>query len=69
MPSFMSLFHMFWPMLMLMDIVEETNRYATTLDANWKLPGGADWYDISVPKLKAFLSITLKNKLMSKVFG
>jgi hypothetical protein len=55
----MTLFHMFWPVSLLMDIVEETNRYATTIDGEGRSPGGATWKELTVLELKVFLAITL----------
>jgi hypothetical protein len=54
-PSFMTLFQMFWSMAMLVDIVEETDRYATTVDGEGRTSGGPNWKDFSVPELKVFL--------------
>ena len=45
-------------MSMLMDIVAETNRYATTADASGRLPGGEDWKEFTILELKAFLGGT-----------
>jgi hypothetical protein len=42
-------------MAMLVDIVEETDRYATTVDGEGRTSGGPNWKDFSVPELKVFL--------------
>jgi hypothetical protein len=37
MPSFISLFEMFWHMVMLMKRIEENNHYNIILDVDWRL--------------------------------
>jgi hypothetical protein len=46
-------------MVILMEIIEETNCYTTTLDFEESLLKGLNWKEIMLPKLKAFLAITL----------
>ena len=59
MPSFQTLFEMFWSTAMLLDIVAETNRYARAINGAGKLPGGENWKDLTLPEFKVFLAITL----------
>ena len=59
MPLFLTLFHMFWPILMLMDIMDETSRYATTANDEGHIRGGVRWKPVMVRELKAFLAITM----------
>jgi len=55
--SFIQLFSLFWPYILLQKIVIETNWYATTPDENGKCPGGATWIRFTVAELKAFLAV------------
>ena len=59
MPSFATIFEMFWPLTMLRGIVNETNRYARAPDRNGKLPGRMNWKLLTVQEFKVFLAITL----------
>ena len=59
MPSFQTLFEMFWTTAMLLNIVAETNGYARAIDRARKLPGGENWKDLTLPEFKVFLAITL----------
>jgi hypothetical protein len=57
-PSVASLFDLFWPVMLLLKIVIETNRYAShPLDAMGNTMGGRNWVPITIPELKAFLAI------------
>jgi len=47
MPSFMQLFSLFWPYILLRKIVIESNQYATTPDVNGKTKGGIGWVYLS----------------------
>ena len=59
MPSFATIFEMFWPLTMLRGIVNETNQYARAPDRNGKLPGRMNWKLLTVQEFKVFLAITL----------
>ena len=45
--------------LMVMDIVDKTNWYATTIDDDKHVPCGVMWKLNTIAKLKVFLAITL----------
>ena len=58
MPFFMTLFVMIWPMVMLMEIVEETNYQTIILDAE-EVTRKIQLNKIAILKFKAFLAIKL----------
>jgi hypothetical protein len=53
----MQLFHLFWPFNILLDIVNETNRYATSCTSDGELLGGDTWVAFTVAEFKAWLGI------------
>jgi hypothetical protein len=59
MPTMMQLFELFWSFTILQDIVNETNRYATSRNGDGILPGGAGWQLLTVAEFKAWLAIWL----------
>ena len=56
MPSFQTLFEMFWTTTMLLDIVAKTNRYARAVDGVRKLLGGENWKYLTLAEFKVFFS-------------
>jgi hypothetical protein len=71
-PTFMQLFALFWPNQRLKKIVVETNRYATEVHGGGHTEGGAKWYNLTVPELKAFIALSfymgLKKQPNSKTY-
>jgi hypothetical protein len=59
MPTFLMLFHLFWPDTLLRKICTKTNRYATIVDGDGNAPGGRRWRRLSVAGLKAFFAISM----------
>jgi hypothetical protein len=71
-PTFMQLFALFWPNQCLEKIVVETNCYATEVLGDGNTEGGAKWYNLTVPKLKAIIALSfymgLKKQPNSKTY-
>ena len=59
MPTMMQLFELFWSFNSLRDIVNETNRYATSRNGDGILPWGAGWQLFTVVEFKVWLVIWL----------
>jgi hypothetical protein len=59
MPSFMHLFYLFWPYLLLCKVIRETNHYATEADEVGNTIGGPNWKEFTVPELKAFMAVQI----------
>jgi hypothetical protein len=59
MPTMMQVFELFWSFNILRDIVNETNRYATSRNGDGILPGGAGWQLFTIAEFKAWLAIWL----------
>jgi hypothetical protein len=58
MPTILQLFELFWPLVLMQNIVIETNSYAMErLDAHGNTRGGEKWENLIVAGLKAFLAI------------
>ena len=66
MPSFLTLSQMFWRITMLIDIMDETNRYTTIADDKDHLMGNGRWKPLIVVELEVFLGITLYMDLRKK---
>ena len=59
-PSFLTLFELFWTPTILGAIVDETNRYANApIDDHGHTKGGPNWENLTIPGLKAFIAIAL----------
>ena len=58
-PTFITLFKLFWTLAITNATVMETNRYATTLDALGRIGRGPIWEELIVDGLKAFMATTL----------
>ena len=58
-PTFITLFELFWTPVIIDAIVRKTNRYAMALDALGRTLGGLDWKDLTIGGLKAFMAMAL----------
>ena len=59
-PTILTLWNLFWPHIVLQEIVMETNKYATEiLDAMGSIMEGPNWILLTTTRLKAFLAMTM----------
>ena len=59
-PSFLSLFQLFWILEILRDIVDETNHYTIApINEHGNTKGGPYWENLSIFGLKAFMALAL----------
>ena len=57
--TFLTLFELFWSPAILNNIVNKTNRYATTPNPLDRTRKGRDWEQLTVGGLKAFMAVAL----------
>jgi hypothetical protein len=57
--TMLQLFELFWSFHILWDIVNKTNRYATSRNKDGVIPGDADWELFTIAEFKAWLAIWL----------
>ena len=58
-PTFITLFELFWTLVIMDAIVRETNRCATALDAMGTTCRGPNWEELTIGGLKAFMAMAL----------